>query len=146
VPLGLPSLTADGASLTPRDENHKGAYYSELDDDWTTKVDDESEGFAPCYEGRYLEGHLGAPLERVDFQTGEDFVILAADEVLWTDEQVRRKVGEAMLSHADGREPTRALVDAFTNRFADVFDDDGMGWNLGQRMVSGWLSGLRVAL
>jgi hypothetical protein len=128
-----------------RDEEME-AYYSELDDDWTATVDDEYGGFTPYYEGQYLEGHLGAPLERVNFQTGDDFVILAADEVLWTDNQERRKVGESILSHAAGREPTRALVDAFVNRFADVFDDDGMGWTLEQSAVSDWLSELRVAL
>src|SRR5205823_2579894 len=84
-----------------RDEEME-AYYAESDDHWTTMVDDEYEGVAPYYEGEYGEGHLGAPLERVNFHAGDDFMILDADEVLWTDARERHKVGETILSHATG--------------------------------------------
>jgi hypothetical protein len=69
-----------------------------------------------------------------EFVFGDEFDIVAAGEVLWTEEEPRIDLARSVLNHALQGEPTRAQAEAFVARFKDVLDDlEGRGWTIPYR-------------
>lgn len=97
------------------------------------------------YEGQYGDGPMGRSLERVLFVFGDELDIVAAAEVLWSEEEPRIELARSVLNHAFQHEPTRAQAEAFVARFKDQLDDvEGRGWTISYRDLQRWLRTLRV--
>jgi Domain of unknown function (DUF4365) len=77
-------------------------------------------------------------VERVVFHTEEDFDVLAAEEMLWTDEEVRPLAAAAILAHALGGPVSSATAALFVDRFSDVFENEFGEWSIGYSDVASW--------
>jgi hypothetical protein len=88
---------------------------------------------------------MGRSLERVLFVFGDELDIVAAAEVLWSEEEPRVELARSVLNHALQREPTRAQAEAFVARFKAELDDvEGRGWTISYRELQRWLQELGV--
>lgn len=78
-------------------------------------------------------------VERVVFHTDEDFEVLAAEQTLWTDEDVRPLAAAAILAHALGGPASAAAAVAFVDRFRNVFENKFGEWTISYAEVTGWI-------
>lgn len=91
------------------------------------------------YEGEYGDMSIGRSFERVVFSWDDHTEVIAAAEVLWSDEVHRLDLATAILQHALQREPSRALANAFVTRFKATFDNASQGWGLTYEELKDWL-------
>ncbi|HXG71283.1 MAG TPA: DUF4365 domain-containing protein [Gemmatimonadaceae bacterium] len=129
--------------LQEMEDAERDAYFDEMEDLFTDIPAWGGDGdAAPYYEGDAIEVGPGGlqVVERLVFYAGDEDLVLAAEDGLWTDREKRDVLADTLLAHATGREPTRALADAFLVRFASVFPDPDYGvWTLDSAELDNWL-------
>lgn len=91
------------------------------------------------YVGQTGEDDRGGFFENLVFESDDWGESLLLDGTVWSEPTQFAQAAEAILMHARGCEPSRALVEAFVSRFAGVFDTDDEEPGVESSVVLEWV-------